>query len=276
MKVDLSSQESVHAAAEEVLAWSDVPSIDTVINSAGVMGIEERTLVKEGIEMHFATNHIGHWLLTCLIMPKLIKAAEGKPQGSVRVVNVSSASPMVSALRWSDMNFEKKNKDLPVEEQPNYAYLEPWGYSNPEESTYIPLDGYHRSKVANVLFGIGANRRLFEKHGIFTLAIHPGIINTDLGRNFSEEVVKNIISMAEAGVFTYKTLGGGASTSLVAALDPKLANGVGQTHEDSENYGAYLNDCQISAAANPLAVSSKEAERLWEFSEKIAGQKFSW
>ncbi|KAF5005530.1 hypothetical protein FDECE_8023 [Fusarium decemcellulare] len=278
LEINLSIRESVREAAKEVLSWSDVPTIDIVINSAGIMGIPERTLTKEGMEIHFATNHIGHWLFTCLIMPKLIKAAEGKPKGSVRIVNVSSGSPTISALRWSDMNFETKNKDLPEEEQPNYEYFKAFGY-NPDdgkETAYVPLDGYNRSKVANVLFGIGANKRLFDKYGILSVGVHPGVIPTDLGRNFPQEVLDAVASMRKLGFFTYKTLGAGASTSLVAALDPKLANGVGETHEGSENYGAYLLDCQVSTAANPLAVSSEHAERLWEFSEKSVGQKFSW
>ena len=108
-------------------------------------------------------------------MPKLIKATEGSPKGATRVVNVSSGSPFMSGMRWSDMNFEKKNKDLPEEEQPAYEWFKVWGYSDMEDKTYIPLDGYNRSKVANVLFGIGANKRLFEKYGILMSAVHPGV-----------------------------------------------------------------------------------------------------
>ncbi|KAF5664847.1 short chain dehydrogenase reductase [Fusarium denticulatum] len=277
LEVDLSSQESVRKAAEEVLSWSDILTIDLIINSAGVMAIQERTLTKDGIEMHLATNHVGHGLLSCLLMPELIKATENKPKGSVRIVNVTSASPMVSNMRWSDMNFDKKNKDLPQEEQPNYEFFKLWGYENSEETAYVPLDGYNRSKVANVLFGIEANKRLFEKHGILTLAAHPGVImTTELGRSFPKETLEAAERMGSMGFYTQKSVGAGASTSLVAALDPKLANGVGETHEGSENYGAYLADCQISTGAKPLAVSSSEAEKLWDFSEEATGQKFSW
>ncbi|KAH8422408.1 uncharacterized protein LDX57_000162 [Aspergillus melleus] len=99
LHVDLSSQQSVRNAAAEVMGWSDVPMIDIVVNSAGIMGIQERTLSEDGIELHFATNHLGHWLLACLIMPKLIKAAECSPRGVTRIVNVSSASPQVSGMR---------------------------------------------------------------------------------------------------------------------------------------------------------------------------------
>ncbi|KAL9112693.1 MAG: hypothetical protein Q9227_002996 [Pyrenula ochraceoflavens] len=276
LEIDLSSQQSVRAAATEVLNWSDVPVINIVINSAGVMGIQERTLTKEGIEMHFATNHIGHWLLTCLIMPKLIKAAESSPKGTTRVVNVSSGSPTMSTMRWSDPNFDKKNKDLPEAEQPHYEWFKAWGYKDSENVAYVPLDGYNRSKVANVLFGIGANKRLFDKYGIVTLAVHPGVINTELGRNFPPETMGAIKAMADAGHFSWKTLGAGSSTSLVAALDPKLGVGCGETMDGSENWGAFLMDCQISGQANPLAVSSKEAEKLWQQSEKLVNQSFEW
>ena len=82
--------------------------------------------------------------------------------------------------------------------------------------------------------------------------------------------------MMESGVIDLKTLGAGASTSMVDALDPKLAEGVGETHQDSENWGAFLDNCQISAKARPSAVSSRDAERLWEVSEKMVGEKFEY
>jgi NAD(P)-dependent dehydrogenase (short-subunit alcohol dehydrogenase family) len=276
LQVDLSSQESVRAAAATVLAWDDVPSINILINSAGVMGIPERILTKDGIELTLATNHVGHWLLSCLIMPKLIKAAETNPRGATRIVNVSSGSVFVSAMRWSDMTFEKKNKDLPVEEQPLYNFFEAWGYKETQDATYNPLDSYNRSKVANSLFGIGANARLFKKHGILTLAVHPGVIHTDLGRNFPNEVLQSVQRLAEQNIFTFKSLNAGSSTAMVAALDPNLAVGVGETHNGSENWGAFLADCQIAGNAIPGAVSSKDAEKLWAMSEKWVGQTFAW
>ncbi|RYP84523.1 hypothetical protein DL769_001182 [Monosporascus sp. CRB-8-3] len=276
LKMDLSSQKSVRAAAAEVLAWPDVKAVDILVNSAGVMGVQERTLNEDGIELHFATNHIGHWLFTCLIMPKLAKAAEGRPKGSARVVNVSSGSPTISQMRWSDINFDKRNGDLPEAEQPNYAVLRAWGYADVEDKSYVPLEGYNQSKVANVLFGIAANKRLLEKHGVLTLAAHPGVIQTELGRDFPPETLAAVKMMFDQGVYAYKTLGAGASTSLVAALDPKLAQGVGETKNGSENYGAFLVDCQVSDKANPLAVSGNEAEKLWKLSEELVKQKFSW
>lgn len=274
LQINLSSQQSVRTAAAEILSWSDVPTVNIIVNSAGIMLLPERTLSEDGIEMHFATNHIGHFLFTCLIMPKLIKAAQGTSKGATRIVNVTSGSPMVSRMRWSDINFEKINKDLPETEQPNYNIHRMWGGIDVENKSYIPLEGYNQSKVANVLFGIAANKRLYDKYGILSVAVHPGVIKTELGRNASSETLEAVEAMRQSGVFSFKTLGGGASTSLVAALDPRL--GPGENRDGSENYGGFLVDCQISDKAHPLAVSSDEAEKLWQLSEELVKEKFSW
>jgi NAD(P)-dependent dehydrogenase (short-subunit alcohol dehydrogenase family) len=275
--LNLSSQKDVRAAAKELLSWDDVPTVDIVINSAGIMLLPERTLSEDGIEMHFATNHIGHWLFSCLIMPKLIKSAEGNgKKGATRIINVTSGSPRMAQMRWSDTNFNIKNKDLPEAEQPNYAIHQMWGVGDVDlrEISYIPLEGYNQSKVANVLFGIAANKRLFEKHGILVMAVHPGVIPTELGRNATNDTLEAIEQMSKKGTFTYKTLGGGSSTSLVAALDPKLSIPVNT--DTSENHGAYFEDCQICDGARPLVVSSSEAEKLWKMSEELVKEKFAW
>uniref|UniRef100_A0A0B7JZY5 Ketoreductase (KR) domain-containing protein n=1 Tax=Bionectria ochroleuca TaxID=29856 RepID=A0A0B7JZY5_BIOOC len=276
LRIDLASQKSVRAAAAEVLGWADIPTIDIIVNTAGVMAIQEQTITDDGVEMHFATNHIGHFLFFCLVSPKLIKAAEGKPKGATRVVNVSSMSPSVTNMRWSDMNFEKKSKDLPEDEIPNIEFLELWGYEDVENMTYIPVEAYGQSKVANVLFSIGANRRLLEKHGILSVSVHPGLIDTEIARDFPAERFADVKEMVKKGVFTYKSLGAGAATSLVAALDPALAIGVGESRDGKENYGTFLADCQITDIARPGSVSSANAEKLWKLSEELVKEEFSW
>lgn len=264
----------MRASAAELLSWADVPHLDLVLNSAGVMGVPERTLTEDGIEMHFATNHIGHWLLTCLIAPKLIAAAAGKPKGTVRVVNLSSGSPFIAGMRWSDINFDRVNKTLPAEEQPVVPLMEAWGYQDVENQTYIPFEGYNQSKVANVLFGIGATKRLYEKHGVLVLTVHPGVIKTDLGRDFPQFVLDSVKKQEEAGRFKYKSFGAGGSTGLVAMLDPQL--GPGETVDGVENHGAFLADCQIAKNVRPVALSSENAERLWKLSESLVKEEFSW
>ncbi|KAH8888080.1 putative short-chain dehydrogenase [Thozetella sp. PMI_491] len=274
VEVDLSSQKSVRAAAAELLSWSDIPTVDILVNNAAVGGFPERTITEDGVEMNMATNHVGHFLLTCLLMPKLISAAQGNPKGATRIINVASLSPTYSSMRWSDLMFETKNKDLPATEQPNFDSLRMFGVVDPEDQAYIPVEGYNHSKVANLLFSIGATKRLYEKFGILAITVHPGIIQTELTRHMTEETHAAIADFIAKGVVIYQTVGAGAAPALVAALDPKL--GSFETKDGKENYGAYMVHCQISDQAHPLAVSSEAAERLWKQSEEWVHQQFSW
>lgn len=249
-------------------------AIDIVVNSAGVMGLPKRQLTPEGIEMHFGTNHIGHFLFTSLLMPKLLVAAKRNPRGATRVVNVTSLSPMVAGIRWSDINFDKKTTELPEEERPSEQMLAMWGCKDTSERSYIPIEGYNQSKAANVLFSIGLSDRVFQKHGILSIAVHPGIIRTELVRDFDSEM-QDALTALEHVRSIYKSQQAGSATSLVAALDPKLAEGAGE-EKDGKVYGTFLVDCQVSDLANPRAATRGEAEKLWELSEKLVGEKFSW
>lgn len=297
--VDLSSQASVRAAAAAVLSWADVPHIDILVNSAGVMGLPERTLSVDGVEMHLATNHVGHFLLTCTLMPKLLAAAAAASSSSAstnhratRVVNVSAdVRRHAGSVRWSDPSFSRPNRDLPPSEQPDYDLLAAWGYEDPRNVCYTGIQGYVQTKIANVLFGIALTRRLAGSGaggGILSVGVHPGVIGTtDLSRNFPAANLAAIDKMLRNGTYQVKSQGAGAATSLVAALDPALdlvedgavgGEGARQrpTRDGRENYGAYLVDCQINGDAGPLAVSSAEAEKLWALSEELVGEKFAW
>lgn len=288
LRVDLSSQASVRAAAAEALAWADVPALDILVNNAAAMMLPERTLSVDGVEMHFATNHLGHFLLTNLLMPKLLAAAArpGVPRGAVRVVNVAAMLRGPVKLRWSDTNFDKVNKTLPPDEQPFYPLHSFWGEQGTEDKAYVAIEGYYQTKIANVLFGVAVTDRLYAFHGVRSLALHPGVIETELGRNHSDAAKAAIQKMADNGMIAFKTQAAGAATTLVAALDPKLGEGVGVGAEGAgagtaaahktENYGAYLVDCQIMGDVSVNAVSSFEAAKLWEKSEEMVGEKFSW
>lgn len=127
-----------------------------------------------------------------------------------------------------------------------------------------------------MLFAVAANRRLFETHGILSLAVHPGVIMTELGRQIPPETMESVGEMLDDGMFTLKTFAAGGSTTLVAALDPALAKDVGATKDGVENWVAYLDDCQISGKAHALAVSSAETDRLWKLSTELTGENFLW
>lgn len=273
LELDLSSQQAVRKAAAEVISWSDIPTIDIVINNAAVMGIPDRQLTPEGIELHFATNYIGHFLFTNLIMSKLIEASAKSPKCATRIVNVTTLSPTMSTMRWSDPTFEKLNKDLPESEQPAYQIHKMFGVENSENMSYVPVEGYGQSKVANFLFTIELNNRLYEQYGILSLACHPGIIRTELSRHATEE---SKAARAKAppppSHFHVKNLEAGAATTVTAALDPKL--GRPEPKDGKENYGALFADCQIVGNCLKESSSNESAGRLWGISEGLVGEKF--
>ena len=272
--VDLSSQKSVRSAATEVLGWTDVPSIHLVVNNAGIMrhgaksdGDVPRS--EDGIEDMFATNHLGHFLLTNLIMPKITAAAKDTPAGSVRIVNLSSSGTWVSPLRASDINWQKPASQLPENERPNFAMMKMAGMNVDEEVPYIPTAAYGQSKTCGILFSVGLNERLFKQHDILSLALNPGEIKTELGRHTDPEwLARAIKKREEMGIMHWKTQSQGASTILVAACDPKLGL------PESDGHGQFLGDCQITKA--PAYATDKEhAEKLWQISEELTSQKLS-
>ena len=268
LQIDLGSQSSVRAAASTVLGWSDAPAIDLVINSAGVMNLPERTLTSEGVEMHLATNHVGHFLFTNLIMSKVIAAAKKSPPGFVRIINVSSSGAHVCALRASDMTFTMPWAELPEKERPNaqmlkFADLDP-------EPAYIPIVAYAHSKTCNILFSVGLNNRLYEKHGILSLALNPGEIKSELSRHTDQEWLTRQHEKRELTMgMKWKTLQQGASTTMVTALDPQLRL------PEPEGRGYLLSDCQIWKAPS-WAVDEVDAKKLWELSEGFVGERFPW
>ena len=264
LHLDLSSQRSVRAAAQEVLSSSDIPQVDILINNAGVMDIQTRTLSEDGVEMQFATNHIGHFLFTNLILPKLIASSEKLPKGATRVVNVSSTGHQFSPVRFSDPNFTVPADRLPESEKPNYARMEELLMKT--GGVYIPFAAYGQSKTANILFSLALTRRLYSEHGILSFSLHPGSIPTELIRH-SDTAHLDAVRKRFMGIVMRKTLGMGAATTLVAALDPKL----GPARETGE--GVYLSDCQIiepmNWARDPIAT-----EKLWALSNDIVGETF--
>ena len=98
LELDLSSQAQVRKAAAEVLSWPE--PIDVLVNNAAVMATPYEKTV-DGLELQFGTNHIGHFLFTNLIMPKLLASLNGP-----RVVNVSSGGHRFSDIRWDDLGFQ--------------------------------------------------------------------------------------------------------------------------------------------------------------------------
>ncbi|KAH7098403.1 NAD(P)-binding protein [Auriculariales sp. MPI-PUGE-AT-0066] len=243
--VDLASADSVRAGALQIErdAKADSESggfgcIDVLVNNAGVSdgsaGLKKST---DGVEMHFATNQLGPWLLTNMLMDLLKRSEEP------RVVNLTSGAHRVGlgVGDYSDINFEKRD--------------------------YTWFQAYAESKVATFHF-----TRYLTKcdslmaRNLTAFTVHPGLIwNTELTRTVSsEEMTKLKAYVAGTGV-QEKTPQQGAATTLVAALDPALV----------ELNGAFLFDCAVSEPFCDDAKREDLEDPLWRLCETLAGETFA-
>lgn len=188
---DLSSLASVRAGAAEILRRFD--RIDVLVNNAGVV-LSDRQLTSDGLEATFVVNHLGHFLLTELLLERITSSAPA------RIVNVASTAHK-GARRGLDFD------DLQSER----------GYSG--------MQVYSRSKLANIYFTTELARRLAGT-GVTANCLHPGTVATGYGRDgdtrgvlaFGLKVIKPFILTAARG----------ARTSVYLASAPEVAEVTGQ------------------------------------------------
>jgi NAD(P)-dependent dehydrogenase (short-subunit alcohol dehydrogenase family) len=214
-------------------------------NNAGVMAIPDRQLTKDGFERTFQSNHLGHFVLTSGLFPLLSRSKS-------TVINVSSEA----------YNFARGGLDI--------------DNLNGEKS-YGPWTSYGLSKLSNILFTQELQRRA-EQSGDSTwltaVTLHPGAVNTDLGRYLIGESKWNDLrtkgpsglesfALNALSLFT-KTVPEGASTQvfLAAGADGKLTP------------GAFYEDLKVKALPT-FATDSNSAKQLWEKSESFSGVSFS-
>ena len=235
-ELELLDPESVRAFAKTWLADHD--ELNILVNNAGLMAcpLERNAL---GWELQFATNHLGHFLLTCLLMPAL-------RAGQARIVNLSSGGH-----RFSDMNFE----------DPNY-----------QARPYDKFEAYGQSKTANVLFSIELTQRLAGQ-GITANAVHPGMIMTELARHMQQEDLEALGKHAPPGGMKFKPVEAGAATSVWAATSPDLEGKSGLYLEDC-GIGLPAGEATGAAGFAAYAVDPANAGKLWALSEELIGEKF--
>ena len=230
--LDLTSLDSVRAFAVDFLAAHD--ELHLLVNNAGVM-YTPFGHTTEGFELQFGTNHVGHFLLTCLLAPALVAGAPS------RVVNLSSGGHMGSDIVWDDPNFERRE--------------------------YDKFSAYGQSKTANILFSVELDRRLGDR-GVHAYAVHPGMISTELGRYMTKDDMTALMERAKrgssGGMPPRKTLEQGAATTVYAATAPEL---------DTAG-GTYLADCGVTDEHAPWARDPQSAQRLWVLSEELVGEQF--
>ena len=236
-RMDLADLDSVRAASADILAAH--PSINLLINNAGVMACPLLRTAQD-FEMQFGTNHVGHFLFTCLLAPALVAGAPA------RVVNLSSAGH-----KFADFNFD----------DPNYQSRE-----------YEKWQAYGESKTANALFSVGLDARLKDK-GVRAYAVHPGVIMTELSRHMDESDFATLSERSPAGEeLVFKSVEQGAATSVFAATAIELAEKGGIYLENCQIAAPAVQGS--GSGVESYALDPAAAERLWTLSEALVGQSF--
>jgi NAD(P)-dependent dehydrogenase (short-subunit alcohol dehydrogenase family) len=246
VSLDLANLNSVRACADGLLAKGE--PFDVVIANAGVMATPfGRTA--DGFETQFGTNHLGHFVLVNRIAP-LIRAGG-------RLINLSSSGHRYSNVDLVDPNFER--------------------------TLYDPFVAYGRSKTANILFAVEFDRR-HRSRGTRAAAVHPGGIQTELGRYVDPSRLEKIIEqmnqqLAAEGKapFQWKTIPQGAATSVWAGVVAS-ADEVGGRYCENSHVGKTVPDevtiTAVSEGVRGYALDANNAEALWKKSEELVGESF--
>lgn len=236
--LDLADVESVKGFVSHFLQQHS--SLHILINNAGIMACPEMR-TRNGWELQFAVNHIGHYVLVSGLLAAL------KNAGGARVVALSSTAHKLSGIRWDDVQFTKN---------------------------YDKWKAYGQSKTAASLLAVQLDAQLKDE-GVRAFGVHPGGIFTPLQRHLPQEEMvalgwlKEDGSLSELAAAGFKSPSQGAATSLWAATSSKL-DGLG---------GVYCENCNIAAMQKegptaryfgvaPWAVDTEEADRLWSETEK--------
>lgn len=230
--LDLTSLDSVRRAASEIGAAH--PRIDLLVNNAGVM-YTPQSRTADGFELQLGTNHLAHFALTGLLLPRLLEA-----KGS-RVVSVSSIGHRIrSEIDLDDLAFEK-------------------GYSR--------VAAYGRSKLANLLFTYELQRRLTGAGAkTSALAAHPGLSSTELLRN--SPAIFRLLELPLRPLAQSAAMG--ALPTLRAATDPAAAGG--EYYGPGGFAEAWGHPVRVASSARSHDADLQR--RLWKASEELTGVSF--
>jgi NAD(P)-dependent dehydrogenase (short-subunit alcohol dehydrogenase family) len=227
-ELDLTSLDSIRAAARQLR--SDHDRIDLLVNNAGVMYTPKST-TKDGFELQFGTNHLGHFALTGLLLDRLL------PVAGSRIVTVSSIGHRIRA----DIHFD----DLQ------------W------EHSYNRVSAYGQAKLANLLFTYELQRRLAPHGTTIAAAAHPGGSNTELMRNLPPLVAR--VSAVIEPLFQDPAMG--ALPSLRAATDPAV---VGGQYFGPDGFAQTRGYPKVVASSRKSHDVDRQ-RRLWAVSEELTG-----
>jgi len=243
LTLDLSSIDAVRKAAAEVNAYPE--PIHVLINNAAASLSPTFKLSVDKLENQFATNHVGPFLFTNLIIPKVLAARTAAY--TPRVVFVSSiAHTFGNGIDFDDIE-------------------------SPDPAKYNPNGAYAQTKSANILTAIELSRNMKGK--IIANSLHPGGIYTNIVQKeeskatFQELGVLDAEGKPNPESFNWKTIPQGTATTITAAFDTRF----------NDKPGAYLDDSNdATASIMPHSSDPAVAERLWKVTEKIVGQSFNF
>jgi NAD(P)-dependent dehydrogenase (short-subunit alcohol dehydrogenase family) len=244
--LNLADLKSVRDCAARLVAKGE--RFDLVIANAGVMATPFGKTM-DGFETQFGTNHLGHFVLSNRITSLI------QPGG--RLINLSSAGHRISNVNLEDHNFDR--------------------------TPYDPMVAYGRSKTANILFAVAFDQR-HRHRGVRAAAVHPGAIQTELGRHMEPGQLQSMIDRinqqlaAEGkGPFEWKTIPQGAATSVWAGVTAP-ADEIGGRYCANCQVGRIVTDDAIITAAGEgvraYALDPQNAEALWKKSEELVGESF--
>ncbi|KAK2165685.1 hypothetical protein LSH36_46g00030 [Paralvinella palmiformis] len=219
--VDLASLSSVRKFCDKIV--NSESRLDVLINNAGIMACPHWKS-EDGYEFQLAVNHLGHFLLTNLLLD-LMKKTEGS-----RIINLSSLAHRTGKIHFDDINLEKD---------------------------YMPFKAYAQSKLANVLFTKELHRRL-QGTSVTTYAVHPGVVRTELGRYMMANKPKwHVLYRYPLIYFIFKTPYQGAQTTLYCTLTEGLEAKSGKYFSDCAEKEAAPQANDPEAASRLWSLSSQ-------------------
>ena len=202
--------------------------LDVLVNNAGVMACPEMT-TRDGFEYQFGVNHLGHFLLTNMLMPLMVD-----PARSSRIVSVSSAAHLFGHMNFDDLQNRIK---------------------------YDPWRAYGASKLANVLFTYELDRRLPAGSNTTANTLHPGVVNTELARFLlpEEPAWWQLPLMSAMKAFTLSPEQG-AATSIYLASSAEVEGVSGKYYDKCQPVVSSKESYDVEVAKKLWAVSSEMVE----------------
>lgn len=235
--LDLAEQASVHAFANRVVEQFPGQSLDLLINNAGVMALPTRELTQDGFERQFATNYLGPFALTALLLPSI------KQRPGSRVVTVSSSASNQGKIEFDNLQSEREYKPM--------------------------FQAYAQSKLADLIFSQELHRRLKAAGSpIMSTAAHPGYAVTNLQADHLRLGLKLLITAMRP--FLSQDAAHGALPTLYAAVAAEAVAG-GYYGPDGI---AELKGYPTSVPLPKSALDETVAKRLWAESERLTRVKF--